>query len=178
MDAEPGATAIVDVIGIGAGVYDRLREQGVKVRPVQRRAARPPGTTHRPVRFTTISVRRAWWTLRELLDPPQLEARPPPDDELAGDLTALHYKHTSDGKIRVESQGRHPQADRAVNRPRRRGNAGLVLLSSGSWADAYGTMTCVNEKCGRPFMREANGKPRTECPFCHTPLDEPEGEAA
>ena len=33
MENEPGATAVVDVIGIGAGVYDRLREQGIRSDP-------------------------------------------------------------------------------------------------------------------------------------------------
>ena len=33
MEGEAGATAVVDVIGIGAGVYDRLREQGIRSDP-------------------------------------------------------------------------------------------------------------------------------------------------
>jgi hypothetical protein len=118
-----------------------------------------------------------WWNLRQLLEPPKSQVALPPDDELAGDLTALHYSHTSDGKIRVEGKD---DIRKRIGRSTDRGDAVMqsFLLSAGSWADAYGTTTCVNEKCGRPFMREANGKPRTECPFCRTPLDEPEGEAA
>ena len=33
LDADPEATALVDVIGIGAGVLDRLREMGAKAQP-------------------------------------------------------------------------------------------------------------------------------------------------
>ncbi len=118
-----------------------------------------------------------WWSLREILEPPYSRVALPPDDELVGDLTALHYDHTSDGKIRVEGKD---DIRKRIGRSTDRGDAVMQAfrLSSGSWADAYGTMNCPSEKCGRPFMKEANGKPRTECPFCKAPLDEPGSEAA
>ena len=83
----------------------------------------------------------------------------------------------SDGRILAEAKD---DIRKRLGRSTDKGDAVIMALSaaSGSWADAYGTMNCPSPKCGRPFMREANGKPRTECPFCHTPLDEPEGEAA
>jgi hypothetical protein len=176
MEAEPGATAVVDVIGIGAGVYDRLREQGLSADPFNagRKTTRKDSTGQ----FGYFNVRsEGWWNLRQSLEPPRSQLALPPDDELAGDLTALHYSHTSDGKIRVEGKD---DIRKRIGRSTDRGDGVMqaFFLSSGSWADAYGTMDCPAAKCGRSFMREADGKPRTECPFCHAPLDEPESEAA
>jgi phage terminase large subunit-like protein len=41
----------------------------------------------------------------------------------------------------------------------------LKGLSRGSWADAYGIVTCVNESCKRGYLSEG----RTACPHCGTP---------
>ena len=43
-------------------------------------------------------------------------------------------------------------------------------LSAGSWLDGYGAAVCGNEKCGRPYLRVADGKARTECPHCKHPI--------
>jgi phage terminase large subunit-like protein len=45
-------------------------------------------------------------------------------------------------------------------------------LSRGSWADAYGIVTCVSERCGRGYLSEG----RKACPHCGTP--KPEESAA
>jgi hypothetical protein len=42
----------------------------------------------------------------------------------------------------------------------------------GTWADAYGTVTC--RRCERGFLLAPNGKTRTHCPFCATSLTEEE----
>lgn len=174
MEAEPGATAVVDVIGIGAGVYDRLREQKIPADPFN--AGRKTTRKDKTGQFGYYNLRsQGWWTLREMLEPPHSRIALPPDDELAGDLTALHYTHTSDGKIRVEGKD---DIRKRIGRSTDRGDAVMqsLFLSAGSWSDAYGTTKCWS--CERPFLREADGKPRTHCPFCKTPLDEQEDEAA
>ena len=81
----------------------------------------------------------------------------------------------SDGKIQVESKD---DLRKRIGRSTDAGDAVMqaMWLSAGSWADAYGTLTCPS--CTRPFMREDKGKPRARCPFCLAPLDEPESEAA
>ncbi len=174
MEAEPGVTAIVDVIGIGAGVYDRLREQGVRADPFN--AGRKTARRDKTGQFGFFNMRSwGWWNLREALEMPGSEVALPPDDELAGDLTAMHWKVTSDGKIQVESK------DDVRKRIGRSTDCGDMVMqaftaTAGSWHDAYGTMDCP--ACSRPFMREADGKMRTQCPFCRAPLDEEQEEAA
>ena len=96
--------AVVDVVGIGAGVFDRLREMGCSV--VAFNAAEhtdeldrsgEPGFANRWA--------AAWWKMRERLDPATgSDIALPPDDLLTGDLTAPHWRVTSGGKIQVESK--------------------------------------------------------------------------
>lgn len=170
LSADPALTAIVDVIGIGAGVYDRLREQGEKAEPFTagRKTLRKDATGQ----FGFRDVRSAaWWNLREMLDPSRgATLALPPDDELAGDLTVLHYKHGSDGRLQVETKD---EVRKRIGRSTDRGDAVIQAcwMSGGSWHDAYSTMECPS--CTRGFMRDGvDGKPRTECPHCNAALDE------
>ena len=99
-----GGHAVVDVIGVGAGVVDKLREdkQGVE-------AFNAGGATDWKDRSGEMLFANkraaAWWNLRELLDP--ANGHPialPPDDLLTGDLTAPHWRPSSGGRIQVESK--------------------------------------------------------------------------
>jgi hypothetical protein len=99
-----GGTAVVDVIGVGAGVVDRLREQHFWIEAFNA----SEHTDWRDVsgELTFANTRSAaWWNLRQLLDPAQgREVALPPDDLLTGDLTAPHWRTTSGGKVLVESK--------------------------------------------------------------------------
>jgi hypothetical protein len=119
----------VDVIGIGAGVVDRLRELDYAVTGVNvsQAALDPLGNpiTDSSGEMTFDNLRGAiWWLLREAFDPENPEALAiPPDseDRLVGDLTAPTFSYTSRGKIKVESKdeikkriGRSPDYGDAV----------------------------------------------------------------
>lgn len=99
-----GGRAMVDVIGIGAGVVDRLRELGKSVTAFN--ASAHTDYRDRSHEQGFINVRsHAWWNLREMLDPMNAEEIAlPPDDLLTGDLTAPHWKNVSGGKIQVEGK--------------------------------------------------------------------------
>ncbi|MEX1102315.1 MAG: hypothetical protein WD739_10980 [Actinomycetota bacterium] len=102
-----GGQAVIDVIGIGAGVVDRLRENA-KLRPRIHPFNASAGTSVRDhsgeLRFVNLRA-AAWWRLRELLDPTgDREIALPPDDSLIGDLSAPRWRVTSAGKIQVESK--------------------------------------------------------------------------
>lgn len=94
----------VDVIGIGAGVYDRLHELDYKVIPVN--VSEKTALTDVSGQIGFVNLRSAlWWMMRDKLDPSNDDlAALPPVDELTGDLTAPQYKYTSNGKIVVESK--------------------------------------------------------------------------
>jgi hypothetical protein len=104
LEADPTRTAVVDVIGIGAGVVDRLRELGHTVEAFNASAATKRLDVTGELGMCNVRS-AAWWGMREMLDP---SANPDvclPDDEmLLGDLSAPQWKVLSGGKIQVESK--------------------------------------------------------------------------
>lgn len=118
-----GPLVVIDAIGVGAGVYDQLRRQ--RELPTRLAVFEAGGSTNwRDVSglLTFANVRSAaWWHVKELLDPtldPRLAL--PVDDELAGDLVAPTWRHTSRGilvepKDEMKSRlGRSPDKGDAV----------------------------------------------------------------
>ena len=100
-------TLAIDVIGVGAGVYDRIHEQ------------RPPGDVlavnvgEAPDHDTDLLVNlraQLWWDVRNALDPrsPEPLSLARLDDSsyqrLRSELTAPTYRMTSAGKVQVESK--------------------------------------------------------------------------
>lgn len=94
----------IDVIGVGAGVYSRLAEQGYNAVSVNV-SERTDATDHSGKQLFANLRAYVWWCIREALDP-ALDAQLalPPDDELTGDLTAPMWWYQSNGKIVVESK--------------------------------------------------------------------------
>jgi hypothetical protein len=102
--AEDRPTAVVDVIGIGAGVVARLRELGHRVLPFN---ASERATGHDVTGELLFLNKRshAWWHLRELLNPANGHELALPDDpRLIGDLTAPRWSVMSGGKVKIESK--------------------------------------------------------------------------
>lgn len=93
----PEDTAAVDIIGVGAGVYDRLREQGLDVTPFQ--------ASERATQKNRFVNRRAeaFWQLREELAEGSIDLDPV-DEELASQLLSLRWKLDSKGRIQIESK--------------------------------------------------------------------------
>lgn len=96
--------AVVDVLGVGAGVVDRLRQLRVGV--IGFSAGRRTKRMDRSGELGFVSLRALmWWTLRQALDPafgPTLAI--PPDSGLLGELTAPHWWVAPGNKIAVESK--------------------------------------------------------------------------
>lgn len=107
---EPGAIAVVDVVGIGAGVYDALRRMKrdgiIQGRSIPFTASAQSGGRDAIGEFRFRNDRsRAWWRMRELLDPSRGSQIALPDDErLKEELVAPRYKHHVGGIIVVESK--------------------------------------------------------------------------
>ncbi len=97
---EENATEIrIDADGIGAGVFDRLKEQGFNV--VEMRGGMSARDTEQ-----FANARAEWyWGLRERLDTGQGATMAlPKDDVLMGELTALKVQYTSRGQVKIESK--------------------------------------------------------------------------
>lgn len=107
---EPGATAVVDVIGIGSGVYDRLRQMknnaDIIGTPIPFNAS--AGTERRDMlgQFHFFNSRAAaWWRMRELLDPAKGSMIALPDDEeLIEELAAPKFDLYANGRLKVEGK--------------------------------------------------------------------------
>jgi len=100
-----GGVAVVDVIGLGAGVQHRLTEMGRDSIPFNAGAATNLSDASGELGFENWRA-AGWWLMRELLDPQNgAEVCLPPDDALTGELTAPHVKRIgSNGKMLVESK--------------------------------------------------------------------------
>lgn len=97
--------AVVDAIGIGAGVVDRLREQGFSpLAFVASHSAKDLKDRTGEFGFSNLRA-AAWWNLREMLDPSRgATLALPPSEILKADLTAPRWKVLSGGKIQVEAK--------------------------------------------------------------------------
>lgn len=107
---EPGSMGVVDVIGIGAGVYDMLRKMknegtiAAQVIPFNASAATPRKDLIGQFKFRNDRA-AAWWHFRELLDPSRGSQICLPDDErLIEELVAVRYEHFVGGVIKIESK--------------------------------------------------------------------------
>lgn len=113
--------AVIDVIGVGAGVVDRLRQYGRDVLAFCSSEHTDSHDKSGELGFTNVRS-AAWWNMRELLDPSNaLAIALPPDDKLTGDLTAPHWKVMAGGRIQIEGKeelkkrlGRSPDDGDAV----------------------------------------------------------------
>ena len=87
---------MVDVIGIGAGVGDRLRENGLPV--VMVNVSESAALNERYFRQRD----ELWWLTREWFESRQ--ASIPDDEELIEELTTPRYEMLGSGKIKIESK--------------------------------------------------------------------------
>jgi hypothetical protein len=86
----------VDVIGIGAGVVDRLEELGLPVRGINVAESASASIKYMRLRDELWFLGREWLEARD--------CRLADDDELIGELVTPKYKIESSGKIKVESK--------------------------------------------------------------------------
>jgi len=90
------ALIVIDVIGIGAGVVDRLAEQELPILGLN--VGEVPSVTGRFVRMRD----QLWYQVREWLESRQVTL--PRDDKLRQDLTSPRATFMSDGRLQVESK--------------------------------------------------------------------------
>jgi phage terminase large subunit len=109
------AAIVVDIIGIGAGVADRLRELDFNVIETNVSEA----ATSEPFCYRERDA--LWKRFKKFLE--EARCRIPDDEELQNELTTPHYEYNSAGVLKIESkkdvkkrtQGRSPdKADSAM----------------------------------------------------------------
>lgn len=142
---ERPAEILVDVIGVGAGVFDRCEELGLPVVPVN--------VGEMPERSSSGRFSRMrdelWWYVREWFS--ALDCRIPNDPYLVGELTNVRYKLSSNGRIQVESKAE--MLSRGVQSPDR---ADALMLT---FAGGLQTIEPLENQRQRYMLR--NTKKRT-----------------
>jgi hypothetical protein len=103
LDAYLDSRAMIDVVNVGAGTVDRLRELDYDVTAFNGQAGTDARDRSSEFGFTNTRS-AAWYNLRELLDPsrPDCNLCLPEDDEMIADLTAPTWRVMPGGKIAVE----------------------------------------------------------------------------
>ena len=87
---------LVDSIGIGSGVVDRMRELGAPVRGVNVAESPSMGGTYNNLRTELWFKTKAWLEDRR--------CKLPNDDALLADLTGIRYSFSSSGQMAAESK--------------------------------------------------------------------------
>jgi len=92
---EPPEEILVDSIGLGAGVLDRLRELDISARGVNVSESPAMADRYANLRAELWDATKSWFNE---------EVQIPNDDSLIADLTAPRYSFNSSGKMIVESK--------------------------------------------------------------------------
>jgi phage terminase large subunit len=87
---------LVDSIGVGGGVVDRLRELGAPVRGINVGEAPAMGGTYMNLRAELWFKTKGWLEDRS--------CKLPNDDQLLAELTSIRYAFTPGGKMKAESK--------------------------------------------------------------------------
>lgn len=133
---------LVDVIGLGSGVHDRLRELGLPVRAVNVSEAPAFGGTYTNLRTELIFRFRGWLEQRG--------SRIPNDAELIAEMTSIRYSFASTGKMKAE--GKDDMRRRGLKSPDK---ADAVFLTfAGDAATSLGSPTA---NWSRPIRRNLKG---------------------
>lgn len=124
----------VDIIGLGAGVFDRLREQKLPVAPHQgsQRALNPAKFKNRRS--------EVYWTFRELMDDGLIDIDPT-DEILQAQLGSLKWGVDSSGRIFVEAK--EDLRERGLPSPDR---ADAAVLSTVAAASVVGVAQAESSK--------------------------------
>ena len=136
---------LVDSIGVGAGVTDRLRELGMPARGVNASESPAMKETYHNLRTELWYLALAWLQ--------SLQAKLPKDDDLLAELVGPKYKFTSSGKLLLESK--EDMKRRGLPSPNRAD--ALVLTFAGDAAVAtYGI--AAGKGWNKPIRRHIPGQ--------------------
>jgi hypothetical protein len=133
---------LVDVIGLGAGAHDRLRELGLPARAINVSEAPAFGKTYNNLRTELVFRCRGWLEQRG--------SRLPDDAELIAELTSIRYSFASTGKMKAE--GKDDMRRRGLRSPDK---ADAVFLTfAGDAATSLGSPTA---NWSKPIKRGLKG---------------------
>jgi hypothetical protein len=133
---------MVDVIGMGGGVVDRLRELGLPVRGVNVAESPSMGQSYTNLRAELWFKLRGWLEARH--------SKLPKNEQLVAELTAIRYSFASNGKMKAE--GKDEMRRRGLKSPDLADAVCLTLASDAATAIGGRASTW-----GKPLKRNLKG---------------------
>ena len=131
---------LVDSIGLGAGVVDRLKELGLPARGINVAESPAMGGTYRNLKAELWHKAKAWLEQRD--------CRMPKDEALIAELATVRYSFTSNGKIQIE--GKDELKKRGMSSPDR-ADAFCLTFASDAVIGMYGS--AASTKWNQPLRR-------------------------
>jgi len=131
---------LVDSIGLGAGVVDRLKELGLPARGINVAESPAMGGTYRNLKAELWHKAKAWLEQRD--------CRMPKDEALIAELATVRYSFTSNGKIQIE--GKDELKKRGMASPDR-ADAFCLTFASDAVIGMYGS--AASTKWNQPLRR-------------------------
>jgi phage terminase large subunit len=142
-DTDKPSEICVDSIGLGAGVADRLREQGLNVRDVNVSEVSALNPTAAKLRD------ELWLTVKEWLG--KRSCRLPRSEDLRGELVGPTYTFLSNGKIKVE--GKNEMKKRGLRSPDQADSLCLTFAGQAALVGGQGSFWIK----GKPLLRSIRG---------------------
>ena len=133
---------MVDVIGVGAGVVDRLRELGLPVRGINVSESPSIKGTYANLRAELWAATKAWFEARG--------CKIPESDALIAELSSVRYLFTSSGKMQIEAK--ESMKRRGLHSP---DLADALVLTMAS--EAATAMGAASTAWSRPLKRGLKG---------------------
>jgi hypothetical protein len=135
----------VDVVGVGASVYDHLKSNGIQVRAINGAAGSELADRSGHLRFANLRAEMVW-KMREALDPDTGDKLAlPPDPAIVADLCAPRWKLTARGVLIESKEDIFKRLGRSTDKGDAIGYARIDTLKNGvipPWASvsAYNMM--------------------------------------
>jgi hypothetical protein len=131
---------LVDSIGLGAGVVDRLRELGLPARGINVSESPAMGGTYRNLKAELWYKAKAWLEARD--------CKLAKDEVLISELATVRYTFTSSGKIAIE--GKDEIKKRGLPSPDK-ADAFVLTFASDAVAGMFGS--AASSKWSQPLRR-------------------------
>jgi len=131
---------LVDSIGLGAGVVDRLRELGLPARGINVSESPAMGGTYRNLKAELWYKAKAWLEARD--------CKLAKDEVLISELATVRYTFTSNGKIAIE--GKDEIKKRGLPSPDK-ADAFVLTFASDAITGMYGSS--ASSKWSQPLRR-------------------------
>lgn len=128
LKATKARNSFVDVVGLGAGVVDKLKEEGCRV--IEANAGSSPLDKE-----MFANARAEWfWRLREAFESGAIDISPD-DEDLSSQLAAIKWKPDSKGRVTIESK--EDMRRRGVSSPDDADAASMTFSDQNKAVDSY-----------------------------------------